>query len=91
MSKKKRGKPTMAEVVRAIIQLQEAQNNIIDWLKKQQHQLDLVDSTFGAYISMTKVSKKLSKYIEDEIEKKKKEENVAESAQKDDNTVSEDA
>ena len=81
----------MAEVVRAIIQLQEAQNNIIDWLKKQQHQLDLVDSTFGAYISMTKVSKKLSKYIEDEIEKKKKEENVAESAQKDDNTVSEDA
>ena len=91
MSKKKRGKPTIAEVVRAIIQLQEAQNNIIDWLKKQQHQLDLVDSTFGAYISMTKVSKKLSKYIEDEIEKKKKEENVAESAQKDDNTISEDA
>tara|TARA_R100001530_G_scaffold10306_1_gene10210 strand:- start:1019 stop:1285 length:267 start_codon:yes stop_codon:yes gene_type:complete len=82
MSKKKRGKPTIAEIVQAIIQLQEAQNNLIEWLNNLQKRLELVDNTFGAYISMTKIEKKLTKYIEKEIEKRK-DEDVAESAQKD--------
>ena len=91
MSKKKRGKPTIAEIVQAIVQLQEAQNGMIEWIKGLQQRIELIDNTLGAYLSMTKVDIKLRKYIEKEIEKRKKEENVAESAQKDDNTVSEDA
>ena len=74
MSKKKRAKPTMAEMVRVIVQLQEAQNGMIEWMKSLQQRLELVDNTFGAYLSMTKVSKKLAKYIDEEIAKQKKEE-----------------
>ena len=91
MSKKKRGKPTIAEIVQAIVQLQEAQNGMIEWIKGLQQRIELIDNTLGAYLSMTKVDKKLRKYIEKEIEKRKKEENVEESTQKDDNTESEDA
>ena len=47
---------------------------MIEWMKSLQQRLELVDNTFGAYLSMTKVSKKLAKYIDEEIAKQKKEE-----------------
>ena len=80
MSKKKRAKPTIADLVQAIVQLQESQQNLIGWVKSLQQRVELVDNTFGAYLSMTKISKKLAEYIDDELAKRKKEEEAKEDA-----------
>ena len=73
MSKRKREKPTIKEITQAIIQIQPTQSSIIDWMKKLQERVELIDNTFGAFISMEGIHDKLSKFIESEIKKKEKE------------------
>ena len=52
--------------------MQQVQTEVIDWVKSINEKLELIDNTLGAYLHMIKAGPELSKYIEAELEKQKK-------------------
>ena len=56
--------------------MQQVQTEVIDWVKNINEKLELIDNTLGAYLHMIEAGPELSKYIEAELEKQKKEDNL---------------
>jgi hypothetical protein len=71
--KKKRAKLTIKDVASTVLRMQQVQTEVIDWVKNISDKLDMIDNTLGAYLHMIGAGPELSKYIEKEIEKQKKE------------------
>jgi hypothetical protein len=77
MSKKKRAKPTMAEMVKTVSGMLETQARLIEWIEFMIKKMNILDSILGSYIEMRGASPDLKKFME---EQKKKEEEAKEDA-----------
>jgi hypothetical protein len=74
--KTKRKKLTIKDVASTVLRMQQVQTEVIDWVKNINEKLELIDNTLGAYLHMIEAGPELSKYIEAELEKQKKEDNL---------------